>query len=239
MRVLVLEDERPALEQLLTALQAWDPDVDVVATLDSVRDAVRWLLDHPEPDVVLADIRLSDGRSMDVFRRAPVKCPVVFVTAYDTYTQEALEVGGIDYVYKPVRADRLARALDKVLRLEAHFRGSEPATGHRRRLLIRRGSELRTLAVDEVAWFTTENRLVLAVTRDGGRHPVDKTLATLEGELDPQRFFRVGRGCIVGVDAVRALRPHGKGRVALTLDPPGEAVVSAELAVAFKEWMDR
>ena len=238
MRVLVLEDERPALEQLLAALHAWDPSAEVVAVLDAVGDAVRWLHTHPEPALILADIRLTDGDSLDLFDRVRVRCPVVFVTAYDAFTQEALEAGGIDYVLKPVQPDRLARALDKVLRLEAHFSArTRPA---RERLLVRRGSEVLAVPVADVAWFCTEHRLVFAVCRDGRRHVVDKTLGVLEGELDPERFFRINRSWLVAVDAVRRLRPAGKGRIELTLAPGDEtALVRAADAPAFRAWLDR
>lgn len=235
----MLEDERPALEQLLAALRTWDPAVEVVATLDSVADAVRWFSRHPEPDLVLADIRLTDGRSLRVFDRVTLRCPVVFVTAYDHHVQAALEAGGIDYVLKPVQADRLARALDKVLRLEAHF-APRAASAGRRRLLVRKGADVVAIPLAEVAWFCTEHRLVFAVCRDGRRHVVDKTLATLEQELDQARFFRIGRSALVGIDAVRSFRPHGKGRLQVTLAPDdATAVVSADVASAFRAWLDR
>ena len=238
MKIAILEDERPALEQLVAAVRQWDPDAEIVATLDSVRGAVRWFLANPEPDVVLADIRLTDGRSLDAFERAQLKCPVVFVTAYDQYAQEALQVGGIDYVFKPVDPARLARALDKVLRLEAHFAGAPKRSG-RERLLVRSGGETLTIPVSDIAWFSTEHRLVYAVRWDGRRHVVDQTLTTLEEELDSSRFFRINRSYLASIDAVRSFRSGGKGRVRVVLEPQAEAVVSAELAPAFRSWLDR
>ena len=237
MKVLVLEDERPALEVLLEALRQWDPAVEVVAVIDNVADAVRWLLAHPEPDVILADIRLTDGKSLTVFDRVSVRCPVLFVTAYGEYTQDALERGGIDYIYKPVQADRLARALDKVLRLEAHF--TSTSRSGRERLLVRRGSETLALPVSEIAWFCTEHRLVFATCWDGRRHVVDQTLTHLETLLDPERFLRIHRSWIVGVNAVRGFRSAGKGRLLVTLRPEAEATVSAEHVSRFKAWLDR
>jgi len=237
-KVLVLEDERPALDQLLAGLRAWDPGAQV-EVLDSVRAAVRRLLEG-EPDVILADIRLTDGRSLEVFERVRVRCPVVFVTAYDQYTQPALALGGIDYITKPVDPARLAQALDKVLRLAAHFRGGAPgARSARQRLLVRRGSATLAVPVDSIAWFHTEHRLVFATCADGARHVVDQSLQALEDTLDPERFFRVGRSFIVQIEAVRGFVPHGKGRLLLNLEPAGGAVVSADRAAAFRAWLDR
>ncbi|MCB9675839.1 MAG: response regulator transcription factor [Alphaproteobacteria bacterium] len=240
MRVVVLEDERPALEQLLAAVHACRPDVEVVAAIDSVADAVAWLRSHPEPDLVLADVRLTDGRSLSVFEAVEVRCPVVFVTAYDQYTMAGLEAGGIDYLLKPVDPARLAVALEKVARLRAHFTGREPRSP-RQRVLVRRSGEMHAVPVEDIAWFTTEHRLVLLVTRQGQRFVVDRTLADLATELDPERFFRINRSWLVSVDAIRGFRSAGKGRLSLSLAPETDrdAVVSAEFVGAFRAWLDR
>jgi len=234
MRVLVLEDEPPAREQLLAALRAWDPSVRATC-LDTVADAVRHLLAAGEPDLVLADVQLVDGRSLEVFERVPVRCPVIFVTAHDAYLEQALVAGGIDYLYKPVDPERLTRALDKVLRLQAHF--AAPTSRYRRRLLVRRGSRTLAVPVEQVAWFHTEHRLVFATLHDGRRHGVDEGLGDLEAALDPRQFFRIHRSVIVQVDAVRGFTPAGKGRLRLQLEPAFDCIVSAERAPAFRRWV--
>ena len=67
MRVLLLEDERPARESLEAAIHGWDESVEIIDCIDSVALAVRWLLAHPAPDLIFADIRLADGLSLEVF----------------------------------------------------------------------------------------------------------------------------------------------------------------------------
>jgi len=239
MRVLVVEDERPAREQLVAALHAWDPQLEVVAELDSVQSVRQWLGGNPVPDVIVADIRLTDGLSIDAFAEQPPACPVVYVTAYDRYTLDALEAGGVDYLLKPVETDRVARALDKIVRLREHFQGP-PAEG-RQRVLVRRGREVIAVPSEEIAWFHTEHRLVFLVRTDGRRFVVDQTLTALADDLDPRRFFRIGRSWIVSLGAVQGFRRHGKGRLLLTLAPPSPqpAVVSADVAAAFRDWLDR
>ena len=251
MRILMLEDERPAREQLTAAVEAWDPDVDFVACIDSVAEACRWLLSEPPPDLILADIRLTDGDSLQIFDRVRPPCPVIFVTAYDRYTLDALEAGGIDYVLKPIDRRRVAAALDKVLLLRRHFASDTPAStapvapvavAHRQRLLVRHRGEVLAIDLREVLGFDTEDRLVHLLHRDGGRYVVDKTLGELAREVDPSKFFRVNRSYIVAIDAVRGFTPCGKGRLRLSLHPPlegDEAIVSAENADAFRRWIDR
>lgn len=239
MRVLVLEDELPAREQLIAAVHEWDPDVTIAACLDNVQEASRWLLSEPTPDLILADVRLTDGDSLEIFDRVAPHCPIVFVTAYDRYALDALEAGGIDYLLKPLQPKRVAKALDKVLALRRHFRGASET--FRQRIVVRHHKESLAIPVGEIGWFNTEHRLVFAVRRDGRRFVVDKTLGELATELDPARFFRISRSWIVAVDAIAGYRSHGKGRLAVSLQPGDgeEAVVSAEHADAFRRFVDR
>ncbi len=85
LRVLILEDEPPAVAQLERGLRRWNPTTIIAGVADSVRGAVEWLRVHPGPDVILADIRLSDGLSLRVFDEVRVSCPVIFATAYDDF----------------------------------------------------------------------------------------------------------------------------------------------------------
>ncbi|MEZ4320171.1 MAG: LytTR family DNA-binding domain-containing protein [Myxococcota bacterium] len=238
MRIVVLEDERPALEDLCAAIARCRPQSVIEATHDSLASAEAWFATQPEPDLVFADVRLTDGRSLDLFARLPLSCPIVFVTAYDRYTLEALEAGGIDYLLKPVEDHHVARALDKVDRLHAHFRTRESG---RQRIVVRRARAQRPIDTEDIAWFCTEHRLVYLVTTAGERFVVDQTLSALASELDPRRFFRIGRSWLVSVGSVRAFRPCGKGRLRLELEPPSgqDAIVSAEVAAEFRAWLDR
>lgn len=244
MKVLVLEDERPAREQLIAAVEAWDPSVEIVACLDAVAAACRWLASKPVPDLVLADVRLTDGSSIEVFERMRPTCPIIFVTAYDRFTLEALEAGGIDYVLKPIDRRRVAAALDKVVTLRRHFQTTEEPgmqARYRQRLLVRHRGATLPVSLAEVAGFSTEDRLVILTRADGARFVVDRTLADLSRELDPSRFFRVNRSQIVALETVVGFSTAGKGRLRLALGDPvgGEVLVSAEHAEAFRRWLDR
>jgi CheY-like chemotaxis protein len=107
-RVLIIEDERPAVAKLRAGLQASGEEVEVVGVCDSVRSGVQWLESQPHPDLILADIQLTDGTSFQIFEKVPSRCPIVFVTAYDAYLLDAFSTNGIDYLLKPVRTEHLA-----------------------------------------------------------------------------------------------------------------------------------
>ena len=96
MKALIIEDEKAAVRNLTALLQEVDPQVEVIAVLDSVTDSVAWLEANPAPDIVFMDIHLGDGQSFDIFEQVEVTAPVIFITAYDEYALKAFKYQGID-----------------------------------------------------------------------------------------------------------------------------------------------
>jgi DNA-binding LytR/AlgR family response regulator len=250
MEVLLIEDEPLAMERLEEGVLAFDPTVRIAGRLASVAESLRWLREHRQPDLVLMDVQLSDGLSLEILRTGRLGCPVVMITAYDEYVLEALGHNCIDYLLKPVRRERLAQALDKYLRLRQHFAGDlagllrdleEPGSRPRRRVLVRKGLDFLSLPTEQVAYFFTEHKLVFVRDRAGAQYLVDRPLAELEAELDPRRFFRLNRKYLAHLDAIRRFRAADKSKISVALEPPpAEAViVSQERAGAFREWMQQ
>ncbi|MEO8702385.1 MAG: LytTR family DNA-binding domain-containing protein [Kofleriaceae bacterium] len=244
MRLAILEDEAPARQRLEDAARRLRPDVEVVAALASVEQAVAWLAEHPAPDLILADIQLADGLSFDVFERTAIACPIVFCTAYDEYVVEAMGAGGIDYLLKPIRDADLERALGRYQKLEAHFaeRVRELARTIARppkRLLAKKRDGYVTLALDQVAYFVVDDKLVDVVARDGRRFGLDRTLGELEAELTGGEFFRVNRQYLVAAAAVTGFRPWPKGKLLVELAPAttAEVIVSQDNAARFRSWL--
>jgi DNA-binding LytR/AlgR family response regulator len=241
--VVVLEDEAPARQRLEELLRKLEPGIAIAAALASVEQAHAWFAANPAPDLVLADIQLSDGLSFEVFSRT-ASAPVIFCTAYDEHAMEAMAAGGIEYLVKPIKESELARALAHYRRLEAHFaqRVERVATAIARpprRLLARLRDRFVTLPVDDIAYFVVDDKLVDVVARDGRRMRVDRTLAELEAELDPAQFFRVNRQYLVAAFAVTGFRPFVKGKLLVDLEPSprDEVIVSQELAPRFRAWL--
>jgi DNA-binding LytR/AlgR family response regulator len=241
--VAILEDEAPARERLESALRRVEPGVVVAPPISSVAHAVEWLAKNPV-DLVLADIQLADGLSFEVFERVALACPVVFVTAYDEYTIEAMGAGGIDYLLKPIKDADLVRALGRYRRLEAHFTERVRAVAAKlarppRRLLARTRDGFATISFDDVAYFFVDDKLVEVFARDGRRLGIDRPLAELEAELAGAEMFRVNRQYLVAASAVRGFKPFVKGKLLVELAPPAptEVIVSADNAARFKAWL--
>jgi two-component system LytT family response regulator len=114
MTVLLLEDEYPAAERLQRLLLQAAPDAQVLAVLDTVAGALAWLAAHPAPDLILSDIQLADGLSLEIWEQAVVPSPVIFTTAFDAYAIRAFQAHSVAYLLKPVKLAELQAALAKL-----------------------------------------------------------------------------------------------------------------------------
>lgn len=247
---LIIEDEAPALRRLTALLASAEPAVNVIGTADSLAAAAKWLGGNPAPDLIFADIQLGDGLSVDLFRRHPPPAPVIFTTAHDAYLLEAFAAHGIAYLLKPVKPDELAAALGKHAQLTrqlaggidfaklAQFLATPPPAPGRRRILAQKGNAHVPVALDDIAYFFSADKLTFLMTRAGERALVNEPLAALETELDRGEFFRLNRNFLARAGAVRSFASVGKGRLAVQLAPPApeEVQVSQERAADFKAW---
>ena len=114
MTILLLEDEYPAAERLQRLLTQAAPGVQVLAVLDTVAAALAWLAANPAPDLILSDIQLADGLSLEIWEQAVVPSPVIFITAFDAYAIRAFQANSIAYLLKPVKLAELQAALTKL-----------------------------------------------------------------------------------------------------------------------------
>lgn len=255
MKILILEDEMLAVEKLRHLLCEYDPQAQIVAALPSVEAAVRWLQQHRPPDLLLADIHLADGLCFEIFSQVPVKCPVIFTTAYDQYALHAFQVHSIDYLLKPVQYANLAHSLNKLRDMQHALGPSSPQFAmqdimniirngngnYKSRFMVKVGSKIKAIKTSEIAYFYSFNKLNLLVTHDNLRFPVDYTLDDLMEVLDPRLFFRINRKLIIHFDAAKEIHPYFKGRLKLVLHPPlneEETIISSEKTPAFKTWLD-
>ncbi len=255
MNILIIEDEAPAARRLQKRIQECDTGLSVLATLDSVASAERWLRGNAAPDLIFMDIQLADGLSFEIFGRIEVPAPVIFTTAYDEYALRAFKVNSIDYLLKPIDRDELCAALAKWRRLYRDAAAPElnpqlnallqslqttPAA-YKKRFLVKQGQRLISLAVDQVAYFSSEDKVVFLVDRQRGKFVLSASLDELEQQLDPDAFFRLNRQFLVAFTVIQGIQPFFNGKLKVQVVPSieGGIVVSRERASSFKEWLDR
>lgn len=248
MKVLIIEDETAAAQNLCSILRQIDSGIEVVDTLDTVTDSVEWFGNNPAPDLVFMDIHLSDGESFRIFDSVEIDSPIVFTTAYDQYALDAFKVNSIDYLLKPISEREVVRALNKWKTLtssdrkEYNARVSDMAQQRRSGkpvFLVRFRDRIIPLGCDDIAFFYTSNERVSAYTFGGDRYPVEHTLESLSGILPAETFFRANRQFIVSRAAVKDIAVWFGSRLSLnlTVDAPEKIIISKARVPEFKTWL--
>lgn len=248
MKVVIIEDEKPAAEKLKKSIQKIDGTISIEATLGSIKDTIAWVQNNPMPELLFMDIELADGLSFKIFEQVKINCPVIFTTAYDEYWQEAFEHNSIDYLLKPIKQEKLEIALKKYEQLKKYFTGNfqqlmqwqqqQPQQAYKKRFLVKKGNDYITIKTDDIAYFYATHKLVCMVEKGGQKFILDKSLADLEKELEPALFYRVNRKYLVNINAITKIKSYPKSKLQLELIPPvmEEVIVSQENTAAFKEW---
>lgn len=237
---LIAEDEAPQRADLAALVRELWPELEIVAECADGDAAARAIASAPT--VAFLDIRMPGQSGLEVARLAPQGTHVVFITAYDQFAVDAFERGTADYLLKPVMRDRMAAT---VARLKSRI-----ATGQSvdlsNLLATLKGEDrlrwitatvrdgVRMIAVDEVLFFQSEDKLTRVVTADGEAH-IRLTLKTLLERLDPDRFWQVHRGAVVQVSAIKAVRRDGAGGLRIILPGRVETLpVSSAYAHRFR-----
>ena len=251
MKVLIIEDEEPAAKRLHKMLKEIEPGFNILDNIVSVSSAIKWFNENESPDLVFSDIQLSDGLSFEIFKTVNLTSPIIFTTAYDQYAIEAFKVNSIDYLLKPIKKDELANAVNKFKKIFASaappafdinklLQSINPgAPEYKKRFVVRYGEHIKTINIEEVVYFYTEDKVNFLCTKDSRRFVIDFNLDSLESTLDPKTFFRINRQYIIGIHSIAEMFAYTKSRVLIKLNPPAkhETIVSTERSAEFKHWL--
>lgn len=239
MKVVIVDDESLARERLRRLL-AEHADVQLVAEVDSGAAAIAACQAHA-PDVVLLDIAMPGMDGLQAARHlAQLQPPpaVVFCTAYDAHALSAFEAAALDYLMKPIRAERLASALARARTFMAGQgrAGAPHASGTRQHLCARLRGSLRLIPVADIRYLQAEEKYVV-VHHARGQDLVEDSLKTLEDEFGT-RFVRIHRNCLVARDQLLELRRHQGGLQAVLRDEPQLLEVSRRCAPQLRQLLE-
>jgi DNA-binding LytR/AlgR family response regulator len=251
MKVLIVENEKPAADKIVRVLKKIDKSTTILDIIETVEGAINRLQENPKPDLILMDIQLDDGLCFEIFETINVDIPVIFTTAYDEYTLKAFKVNSVDYLLKPIEEVSLKYALDKYKKLYADndpfrrdFRQllNEFRNQYKSRFLIKIGDKYRSVTAGEISHFHICERSVFLSDYQGKDYDVDYSLDQLQSMLDPRKFFRINRECLINIDAIAQMHSYSSSRLQLSLKN-GKTdeifVVSRDKVTLFKKWIDK
>lgn len=253
MRIVILEDEGPALNRIQKLVREIDPSIVVAGTADSIRSAIDLFNHTRDIDLALMDIELADGQSFEIFSSTTIPCPVIFTTAYDEYALKAFKLNSVDYLLKPIDKEELRKAFEKFrhihgqggpqqMQIESlleHLKTKEQV--HKTRFLVKAGNKLVSIATDEIAYFHAIDKAVWMHTCDNRKYAMDQSLEELNKKLDPNCFFQLNRQFVTHLQSIRQIHTYFNGKLKVELIPEmvEEVIVSRERAPEFKQWLDR
>ncbi len=251
MKVLIIEDEKPAARRLNRMLN--ELHVEVHTMLHSVEESIRWFTNNEHPDLIFLDIQLSDGLSFEIFDTIAIKSAIIFTTAYDEYALKAFKLNSIDYLLKPIDDEDLQIAVNK-------FKEQRPAKQqlqvdfedikkllinpmdrvYKKRFTTKVGQHLKIFSVDDIECFYSENKGTYLHTNENRNYLIDTTLELLETELNPEIFFRVSRKFYININAIKDIISYTNSRLQIKLNhfDDLDIIVSRERVKEFKTWLE-
>lgn len=254
MKAVIIEDEEIIAAVLKKKISEAAPDVDIIATLPSLKTATRWFTDNREPDLLFMDIQLSDGVSFDLLKKFTLDCPIIFTTAYDEYALQAFKVNGVDYLLKPVDVADLKRAVDKCRKINGSHEPPADITEmmrmmtapnkklYKERLLVNMRHQMMPVNVNDIACIVRDT-LTYVYLFTGAKYIIDyNVLDELEQLLNPDIFYRANRQTIIHVNSIHTMKSLDNAKLSIRLKEPNhklEIDMSREKSPAFKRWLDR
>ncbi|MCD8179709.1 MAG: LytTR family DNA-binding domain-containing protein [Tannerellaceae bacterium] len=251
MKILIIEDEVIAAQNLMRMLREIRSDFEILTVLQTIKDSVEWFNNHPEPELLFMDIHLADGSSFSIFDKVEIEYPIIFTTAYDEYSLSAFEVNGIDYLLKPINRTRLTKAISKFERFGKKYNTDNlrdiiesiavKENRYRSHFLIPHRDKLIPLPVQNIAYACAEMKTARIFTFDGQDYPLDFSLEELMKNLDKEAFFRANRQYIISRHAIKdfTIWFSGKLTVNLTIPVSEKILVSKARVPEFKAWFTR
>ena len=243
---IIAEDEPLLRDELAELLAALWPELDIIAQTGDGISTLRALEQHA-PDILFLDIQMPGLTGLEVAQGIEGATRVVFVTAYDQYAIEAFEARAVDYLLKPLKAERLAACIERLRRVQAPagddalaetLKRLLPAAGaapaRLRYIRAAQGELMHQVPVDEVLYFHADDKYTIVQTATT-EHLIRTPIFELAGQLDPDRFWQVHRSTIINLDHLAGTRRDEQSRLFVRIRGQGrELPVSRAYVHLFK-----
>jgi DNA-binding LytR/AlgR family response regulator len=241
----LIADDEPHLAQYLKAqlAQAW-PELQVVRVAANGVEAAEAIAEL-EPDIAFLDIQMPGLTGLEVAQGVEGGTRVVFVTAYDEYAVEAFDARAVDYLLKPLKAERLAACVERLRKAPSASDGAlaetlrrllplasapAPAPARLRYIRAAQGELMHQVAVEEVLYFFADDKYTIVQTATA-EHLIRTPIVELAAQLDPDRFWQVHRSTVINLDHLAGTRRDEQSRLFVRMRGP-QGVQARELPVS-------
>ncbi|MCP2028965.1 DNA-binding LytR/AlgR family response regulator [Flavobacterium sp. HSC-32F16] len=254
MRIAIVEDEYLASSYLKSILEQQEIlQIAEITVLKSVKEAVDFFKQN-NVDLAFMDIHLGDGKSLEIFEKATISCPVIFVTAYDSYAISVFKHFTIDYLLKPFEEQELLEALFKFKKIKDSFNADNtlqslvalenPETSKiQRHFLVNHGYKLISVNESEITYFAASGKHLFIYVKSGNSYLYNNTLTDIINSLDPFTFFKVNRKYIVNRNIIKEVIKHSNQKIELILTVPAvendPIMISKKEINNFKSWLNQ
>ncbi len=253
-KIVIIEDEIPARKKLKRFLEMLNDPFEVIAEIDSVKKAIEFLHTH-QADLIFSDIELLDGNAFEIYQQVPVRCPIIFITAYDQFWMDAFDSNGIAYLLKPFSKERFQKAWNKFLWLNASPSDESKWMANLTELIQRNFSEksykmrftihtsrgMYFLETGNIVFFEADEGVIFAYDNRGEKHILtETTLKEIEEQIRPQDFFRINRSEIISKTYIEKIERYSKNTLAIKLKTYGNHLKTSQNNTAlFREWIEK
>ncbi len=238
MRALIVDDERLARKELIKLLED-HPMIEVVGEAMNA-DEAHAMINELNPDLLFLDIQMPGKTGFQLLEMLDSVPLVVFTTAYDEFALKAFEVNALDYLLKPIQADRLSETVAKLAEKErskaASTNGQGKKLGLNDQVFVKDGDRCWFVSLSNVRLFESDGNYI-KVYFDNNRPMIHKSLNALDEKLDERAFFRASRKHIVNLSWVEGIEPWFNGGLMVRLRGGDKVEVSRRQAAKFKDMM--
>ena len=252
MKIVIIEDEQLTADDLSETILKVSPEVQIIARLSSVKDAVAWFRKYEQPDLIFSDIQLGDGLCFEIFRKHPVTTPVIFCTAFDEYALTAFKAHGIDYILKPFDEQTIAGALTRYKELERKFLGNNKQietilqlfenrkNQKQGSVLVYHKDKILPIKLQDIALFYLEHEITYVITFRQKTFTISKSLEELE-EIAGNSFYRANRQYLINRKAIKEASQYFARKLSIALSIPfSETITVSKVKVPdFLNWLSR
>lgn len=251
MKIVIIEDEHLASSYLKSILQKQSIiSITEITIVKSVKDAVVFFKSNTV-DLAFMDIHLGDGKSLDIFEQAPVSCPVIFITAYDSYAVKVFKHFTIDYLLKPYEEEELYEALIKYKNIKETFNTNliveslveiENQNSVQHHFLVNHRDKLLSINDTSISYFFATGKHLFIYTNTGGSYLYNSNLKDLINKLNPAIFFKINRKYIINRHHIQEIVKHSSQKIEILLNvavPDTEPIILSKKEINnFKNWLD-